>query len=498
MRLQSGGRFRTAGILLLAGIMLAQTPGPGKLTQRNESPLISFRILFHTGAASDPKGKEGAAALTAAMLTKGGSASRSYDQIIQALFPMAASVDMQVDKEMTVFHGTTHVENLEAYYGILREMLLTPGWREDDLKRLKDEAINFLRIGLRGNNEEELGKEELYLRIYAGHPYGHHNIGAVAAIEKLTMEGLKAFYARNFTRDNVEIAIAGGYPDGFDARVVEDFQKLPEGDSAPVELPEPQRANKLRVTLVEKNTRGVLISLGFPIGVTRGDPDWPALKVMQSYFGQHRSSKSYLYTRIREIRGMNYGNYAYIEYFPRGMFQFQPDPNLGRRQQIFQIWIRPVEPRNGMFALRIALYELNKLVAEGMSAEDFESTRQFLSKFVNLLTQTQQDRLGYALDSRYYGIPEFNQYLSDAMAKLTVEDVNRAIKKHLRPTDLDVVVITSDAAAFRRAMQSGAPSKPHYVSPPPKEILEEDEVIARYPLDLGEVRIVPAETIFEK
>ena len=66
---------------------------------------------------------------------------------------------------------------------------------------------------------------------------------------------------------------------------------------------------------------------------------------------------------------MNYGDYAYIEYFPRGMFQFNPDPNLGRRQQIFHIWIRPVEPQNGVFALRIALYELDKLVREGMSEE---------------------------------------------------------------------------------------------------------------------------------
>ena len=491
-------RFRLAAILLLALVVLAQAAGPGTLTQHNESPLISFRILFHTGAASDPVGKEGVAALTAAMLSKAGSASRSYDEIIQALFPMAASIDAQVDKEMTVFHGTTHVENLEAYYGILREMLLTPGWREDDFKRLKDEAINFLRIELRGNNEEELGKEALYLRIYEGHPYGHHNVGSVAAIEKLTLDDLKSFYAKNFTRDNVEIAIAGGYPGGFDKRVVEDFTKLPEGKPMPVDLPAPARAKKLRVTLIEKNTRGVLISLGFPIDATRNSADWPALSVMQSYFGQHRTSKSYLYTRIREIRGMNYGDYAYIEYFPRGMFQFQPDPNLGRRQQIFQIWIRPVEPQNGMFALRIALYELNKLVNEGMTAESFEPTRKFLSKFVNLLTQTQQDRLGYALDSRYYGIGEFNGFFKDAIGKLTVEDVNAAIKKHLRSTDLDVVVITKDAAAFRRAMQAGTPSTIQYASPPPKEILDEDKLIGRYPLDLGDVRIVPADTIFEK
>ena len=63
---------------------------------------------------------------------------------------------------------------------------------------------------------------------------------------------------------------------------------------------------------------------------------------------------SHLYERIREVRGMNYGDYAYIEAFPRGMFQFFPDPNIARRAQIFEIWIRPVAPENAHMALRIA------------------------------------------------------------------------------------------------------------------------------------------------
>jgi len=66
---------------------------------------------------------------------------------------------------------------------------------------------------------------------------------------------------------------------------------------------------------------------------------------------------------------MNYGDYAYIEAFPRGMFQFFPDPNLARRAQIFEIWIRPISstaPGNlhdrTLFATRAALFELQKLV----------------------------------------------------------------------------------------------------------------------------------------
>ena len=57
---------------------------------------------------------------------------------------------------------------------------------------------------------------------------------------------------------------------------------------------------------------------------------------------------------------MNYGDYAYIEAFPRGMFQFFPDPNIARRAQLFEVWIRPVVPENGPMALRIALHELRQ------------------------------------------------------------------------------------------------------------------------------------------
>jgi zinc protease len=485
---------------LLAAVLSAAASGQSvqTVTLPSQSPLITFRLVFQTGSAWDPPGKEGAAALTAAMLSQGGSLSMPYDQIVRALFPMAAQINSQVDKEMTVFHGATHRDNLDKYYGLLRSMLLEPGWREDDFRRLKSDLINHLRVELRGNNDEELGKEALYARIYEGHPYGHENNGTVTALEKMTLDDLKTFYRQNYLRNGLIVGLAGGYPQGFAEKVVSDFSKLPEGPPRKLDLPEPKPARKLRVRIIEKNTRAVAISLGFPITVNRSSPEWPALLVAQSYFGQHRSSKSYLYGRLREIRGLNYGDYAYIEYFPRGMFQFQPDPNLARRQQIFQIWIRPVEPPNAMFALRAALYELDKLVKNGLSREDFESTCRYLSKFVNLLTQTQNDQLGYAIDSKYYGIPDFNSFVKNSLTKLTLEEVNRAIRKHLRAMDLDVVLVAKDAQGLRKAIASGAPSNVTYIAPKPKEILEEDKVIGRYKLDVSGVDIVPVDAVFEK
>jgi zinc protease len=466
----------------------------------NRSPLVSFRILFMTGSASDPKGKEGLASLTAATLAEGGSRARTYSEITDAMYPMATSFSWQVDKEMTVFSGTTHVDNLAKYYSLIREMLLDPGFREDDFVRLKEEGINYLKNSLRGGNDEELGKEVLYTMIYPdSHPYGHQNIGAVGALEKMSIKDVRDFYQANYTQANLIIGLAGGYPETFSKTIQADFAKLPKGVAANARVAPAAQTPDTKIQIIQRETRSTAISLGFPINVTRADKDWPALAVVAFYFGQHRSSNSYLYQRLREARGLNYGDYAYIEYFPRGMFQFQPDPNLGRRQQIFQIWIRPVEPQNGHFVLRAALYEYEKLVREGMSKEAFESTREFLSKYVNVLTATQDDQLGYSLDSRYYHIADFPTHMREQLARLTLDDVNRAIRQYLKSDALRIAIVTKDATGLRDAIISNKPSAITYNAPKPKEITDEDKIIEAYKIVVkpADVIIVPVDKVFQ-
>ncbi|MDX6612168.1 MAG: zinc protease [Blastocatellia bacterium] len=466
----------------------------------NRSPLITFRILLLTGSASDPKGKEGVAALTAAMLAEGGTRAQTYSQITETMYPMATSFDWQIDKEMTVFSGTTHLDNLNKYYALVREMLLDPGFRADDFTRLKTEAINYLKVSLRGGNDEELGKEVLYNMIYPeSHPYGHQNRGDVSSLEALTVDDVRAFYQQHYTQANLVIGLAGGYPAAFPKRMETDFAKLPKGLAEKVRLARPEFAPGTKIEIVQRETRSTALSLGFPLAVTRADKDWPALALIASYFGQHRSSNSYLYQRLREARGLNYGDYAYIEYFPRGMFQFQPDPNLGRRQQIFQIWIRPVEPQNGHFVLRAALYEYERLLRDGMTREAFDSTKEFLTKYVNVLTSTQDAQLGYALDSRYYHIADFNTYMRGQLEKLTLEDVNNALRKYLKSNGMRIAIITKDAAGLRDAILSNRPSPITYNAPKPAEITDEDKLIQRYQIDVRpeNVVIVPVDKVFQ-
>ena len=215
---------------------------------------------------------------------------------------------------------------------------------------------------------------------------------------------------------------------------------LPEGPAAAKVQGRGTRPSGIEVEILEKDTRATAISFGFPIAVTRAHPDFAALSVARAWLGEHRIPSGRLYQRIREIRGINYGDYAYIEAFPRGMFQFFPDPNVVRQQQIFEIWIRPVVPANAHMSLRIAIYELDKLMQNGLTKEQFEATRDYLMNNVFVMTARQDQQLGYALDSQWYGIGEFTETCARRLQSLTVEQVNAAIKRHLTTKDLSIVI----------------------------------------------------------
>ena len=469
------------------------------LVQPSALPQLNVKLLFTAGSAHDPAGKEGLAALSASMIAEAGSRGMRIDEIKKALFPMAGSLDAQVDKEMTTFTGSIHRDNWDRFLDIALPMLLEPGLREDDFRRLKDAQMNALKQDLRNNNEEELGKERLQANIFAGTPYGHPVLGTVAGIEAITLDDVRAFLKGHYTRANLTVGLAGDAPGKLRARLDASLAALPEGPAPAPPAGVAGRSPKgIEVEILEKDTRATAISFGHPIAVTRSHPDFAALWLARAWLGEHRSSVSHLYERIREVRGMNYGDYAYIEAFPRGMFQFFADPNLGRRAQIFEVWIRPVVPENAHMALRIAVHELRKFVEAGLSAEDFEATRNYLMKNVFLITATQDRQLGYALDSQWYGIGEFTSTMRERLSKLTLAEVNRVIKKHLSGRDLSVVIIAKDAKDLRDRLTSDAPSTIKYEAPKPPELLEEDKVIGVLKLQPTSVTITPVDQVFAK
>jgi zinc protease len=468
------------------------------MAEPNHSPLVTFRIVFTAGARSDPAAKPGLAFLTAQMLANSGSKDLTYQQISDAMFPMAAGFDAQVDKEMTTFFGSTHVDNLDAYYKLIRGVLLEPGWRDEDFKRVKDDCIHNIQSGLR-TNDEELAKEVLYSDIYDGMSYGHYNGGTVSSLQSITLDEVKQFYATRYAQSNLILGISGGFTPAFLERVKGDLRKLPLTAGFKIRSGEPALINQNRATIIEKETRATAISIGFPISCTRQNPDFAALLVAASYLGQHRMSGSVLYEDMREKRGLNYGDYSYIEYFPYGMYRMEPSQNLARRYQIFQIWIRPVQPSTAVFALRFAMYELDRLIKNGIPEEEFAASRDFVSKYSNVLLKTQSAQLGYAVDSLFYDSPNFLDTFKLRLSKLTAAEVTRVVRRYLRTENVSIAIVANHAEELRQQLASDDASPMTYNTAKSQAILDIDKVAEKWPLHLKaeSIKIVPVDQVFQ-
>jgi zinc protease len=500
----------TVGVLpFAAAICLSAASSPADKTKGAEpihhvllsspsSPLVAFRFVLRSGSQSDPPGKEGLAALTAAMIAEGGTKSLTYDQLLEAFYPMAASLEGACRKEVTVFSGVAHKDNLAKYIPLVTEMLAQPRFDPQDFERLRNEALDYVTKFLRGNNDEELGKWTFTVELYKDHPYGHPDRGTEQGLKAITLDDVKEFHRTHYTRQAMTLGIAGGFDPEMPGSADRKLPLSPSRLDVPV-LPMPRRPKGLEATIVEKPADSTAISIGFPIDVTRRDDDFYALAVANSYLGEHRTFNGKLMQDLRGRRGLNYGDYSYVEDFIQEGGSTFPVPNNPRRQQVFSIWIRPVPNDKAIFALRAALWELDRLVQKGMSPQDFEATRAYLLNYSKLWVQTLSRRLGYAIDGEFYGKKDLVTELADRLPRLTVDQVNAAVRKHLSTGGMKIAIVAPQAARLRDLLTSSQPTPLTYdTQGTPEDVLAEDKQIAAFPLKDVSIRIVPVEQMFAR
>ncbi len=464
-------------------------PSPG-------SPLVALRVMVEAGSMDDPVGKEGLAALTALMLGSGGTTERSFKEMGEALYPMAAAIGSWTDREVSVFTGQVHRERLDEFTGLFLEALLKPGFDPADFERNREQLVGYLTSTLRSADDERLGLEILQQRIFAGHPYGHAPAGTVSGLAALTVDDVRDFYTAHYTRARIRLGVAGGYPEGYVEQLADSFTSLPAGDSRPplkhAEIPAGRH-----FTLVEKGTGSVGLHFGFPLDINRSDDDFYPLMIANSYLGEHRTQHGRLMQELREARGLNYGDYSYIEHWPNPPGTSTPLAGFPRKQQYFSVWLRPVVPSTAHFALRNALYELERLLDSGLSEADFEATRGYLINYSKLWVQTLASRLGYLMDSAYYGIPPFIDEIESRLARVQRSDVLEAVARHLQSENFQAVIIVADAAGLKQALEAEAPSSMDYANPVSQEVTDTDPAIEAIRVEVDSLTIVPVEQLFE-
>jgi zinc protease len=216
---------------------------------------------------------------------------------------------------------------------------------------------------------------------------------------------------------------------------------------------------------------------------------------------------------------MNYGDYSYIEWYENGGANMLPVSGVPRSSNYFSVWIRPVQIAKQLkqqypelsevkighahFALRMAFFELGKLVRDGLSRENFEATREFLRSYSKLYVQTPEKQLGFLMDSKFYSRENYISELDDLLANLTLEDVNNAIRKYWQTDNMFVTIITdkSEAEPLAKSLRQNLQSPMSYSNLVreglPKEILADDKLVADLKLNVTSVKILDSKDTFK-
>lgn len=510
-------------IALVFGIILGTLPLQAlEITELKKpaSNIIIIKFRFKNGSICDPQGKEGLTALTTNLLTEGGTAKMTKSQIDDKIYPWAARYGSSTDKEVSTFTFAVHKDFINEFYEIVKGLMLTPSFSEQDFQRVKSNMQNYVDQVIRSSSDEEYSKKALESFLFRGTNYQHMVAGSSEGIKSITLDDVKTHFKKFFTKNNLNIGITGDYSDDFLKKVKQDMESLP-GENPP--LPSPGKANMpdgIHVEIIaKKSALGSAVFTGYPLDITRSNDDFAALMIANSWLGEHRKSYSRLYQKIREARSMNYGDYTYIEWYERGGSNMLPASGVPRSSNYFAVWLRPVQIAESLkqqykelkdikvghahFALRMALREIDLLTKNGMSKEDFELTKKFLRSYIKLYVETPDKELGFLMDSKFYGRKDYIKELDKLLEKATLEDVNKAIRKYLQPKNMYVTIVTDDSEAgpLAESLKNNTPSPMSYSNVVkeglPKEVLAEDEETSVYPLDVKSVTIVKDEDTFK-
>lgn len=504
-------------MFLILSTLNAQSITELKMSKSNK---IVVKIMFRNGSISDPVGKEGLTQMTISLMTGGGAGELSYGDIQDKLYPWAAGYGASLDKEVSVF--TFQVPSIfeKEFYPILRDVMLKPAFDENDFNRVKTNQQNYVDQVIRASSDEEYSKMSLEDLLFRDTNYQHMKQGKSASVKSITLDDIKTHYKNYFTKKNVLIGVAGNYSEEFVKMLKKDMSNL---SSTMPKINSPGKAiqpNGIEVEIISKDGAfGSAIFTGAPLHITRADDEFAALMVANSWMGEHRKSYSRLYKKIRQTRSMNYGDYSYIEWYENGGRNQLPPSGVPRLSSYYSIWIRPVQIATQLksqykeladitighahFALRMAIREFDLKIKSGLSKEEFEETRTFLLSYTKLYAQTPAAQLGWLMDSKFYGRTNYLSELDQLLKDVTLEDVNNAIQKHWQTENMFITIVTdaSEAEPLAKSLKENLESPMSYSnlvkSGLPKEVLAEDDEVAKYQLNVKSVKIIKSADTFK-
>jgi len=405
--------------------------------QHAVQPVANLTIYLRVGGADDPAERAGQAAMAADLLDKG-TATRTAEQISEAIEGVGGSLWASADADFLTVSSTVLVDDLPLAFDLVADITRRPTFPADEFALVRQRTLSGLRAQL--GNPGEIARRRFVQEVYGeGHPYG--TSPTPASVEAVTRQELVDLHARSFRPDAAVLVVAGAV-DAAQARTLAErhFGDWQPGAGTRAALPGAVDPGPTRIALVHRpGSVQATIRIGH-LGIRADEPDFFALEVMNRVLGGGFTSR--LMQRLRDERGWAYGAGSAF--------------TLPREVGIFSA---TTEVRTAVADSAVVeiLSQLRDLRDQPMDPEEMGSAVNYLVGRFPLSIETAGQIAGQIARARLIGRPldHITQY-RDRIQAVTPEDVTRAASRHVDP-DRAVVVVVGDAAELLPRLRAIAP-----------------------------------------
>ena len=274
------------------------------VAETHEVPLVEFYVMVGAGAAQDPPGKEGLAALTADALTRG-AGDLDAEAFARTVESLGGALTAEPGTDGTIVNGEFLAEDFGVGLDLLRRTLREPTLAADEIRRGREAQLAGLVASL--EDPSTVAEKCFAGFLYGSYPYGRWLAGSKASVAGLSRGNVRDFYGHWYRPNNVILAVVGDIATADAvAHVREAFgswEARPDAVPARAGPPEPLAAR--RVLLVDQpDASQAQIRIG-AIAMARNDPELLPAQVANTVLGGGFSSK--LIEELRVKRSLTYG-----------------------------------------------------------------------------------------------------------------------------------------------------------------------------------------------